>query len=139
MRPRSGCRRDSTSENYLAEGDACNAMSCEKSPLDGYSETDRRDLLRSCEEALGIANPLALSKRREPVREHSHGEKEPRRARYPSRGIGREAAAGYDAVHMRMKKSRFAESRIVGILKGGEGGVAVGDLRENTGCEIGPG
>ena len=35
-------------------------------------------------------------------REHSYGEEEPRLARYPSIGIGRETAAGYDAMHVRM-------------------------------------
>ena len=38
----------------------------------------------------------------EQPRQHPHREEEPRLARHPAVGIGREAAAGYDAVHMRM-------------------------------------
>src|SRR5450432_3155543 len=38
----------------------------------------------------------------EQTREHSYGEEEPRLARHPPVGIGREAAAGHDAVHMLM-------------------------------------
>ena len=101
-------------------------------------------LLRSCERALGVDDPLALAQRHEPVgkglgvgqieviaeelqlpatmqvleffeeaapeqaRQHPHREEEPRLARHPAIGIGREAAAGYDAVHMRMMGQRRA-------------------------------
>ena len=38
----------------------------------------------------------------EQTRQHPHREEEARLARHPPIGIGREAAAGYDAVHVRM-------------------------------------
>ena len=104
----------------------------------GVARQIGENLLGSCERALGVDHPLALTQRYEPVgeglgvgqidviaeelqlpvtmqvlqffeeatseqaREHPDREEEPRLARHPPIGIRREAAAGHDAVHMRM-------------------------------------
>ena len=112
---------------------------CDRDPM-GVAGQIGENLLRSCEGALGVDDPLTLTQRHEPVgegigisqievlaeelqltikmevhklfkeaapektRQHPDREEEPRLARHPAVGIRCEAAAGHDAMHVRMMR-----------------------------------